>query len=165
MNSPITTDTITIGNPTLALVSDATFSIDGESKPGVISVHRFHDDHIEITIQPLGQLPYPMSLDVIIDSNDLAHIKSLLDAQDRAAAQPASDPGASRHAMEDLIERLATIERRQEEDAVTFSQQAQRITALETAMHSEHRTMHATFNQHQARIDDLVERLAALESA
>lgn len=80
----MTTDTVSIANPTLALLSESTFFVDGESRPGVITVQRWEDDHIEITIQPLAQLPYPINLEVIIDSSDLAHIKSLLEAQDLA---------------------------------------------------------------------------------
>jgi len=54
-----------------------------------------------------------------------------------------------------LTERVDTIERRQEEDAVTFGEHARRLTSLETAMRSEHRMMHGTFNQHEARLDKL----------
>lgn len=55
-------------------------------------------------------------------------------------------------------ERLATIERGQEEDAVTFGEHLRRLLALETAMRSEHKTMHDTFNLHH-------DRMAALEAA
>ena len=66
-----------------------------------------------------------MHLEVVLDTDDLAHIKSLLEAQDRAAPPP--DP------------------------SVQFVESVQRLLRL-------------PHQQREARLEALVERLAALEA-
>ena len=97
--------------PTLAIVSEGTFCIDGEGRPGVITVQRFEDDHIEIYVQPLG--PVKVDIEVILDTNDLRHIKHFLKAQDLAdVLQPSmAEPAkANRAWMDEIEQRLAALE-------------------------------------------------------
>jgi len=77
----------------------------------------------------------------------------------RAMALSGAEQAAPCYDCRTTGERLTVIERRQEEDAVTFGEHARRLTALETAMRSEHRTMHATFNDLESRLADLEEAI------
>lgn len=71
---------------------------------------------------------------------------------------------ASRAVVNGHGERLAELEREAGIQKQRISALGKRLEEMEKAQRIEHRTMHATFNEHQARIDDLAERLAALET-
>lgn len=66
---------------TPAFISPGTFEIDGESRPGLITAFLWGDGQLEIAIQPLCQLPYPIEIKVVLDERDLRSVNALLRAQ------------------------------------------------------------------------------------
>jgi len=78
---------------TLAFISRGAFEIDGEARDGVVTASRDDDHRLEIVIQPLCQLPYPIDIRVVLDEHDLASVNALLRQQaadDEEAANEAA---------------------------------------------------------------------------
>lgn len=79
--------TVSNENNTHAFVSPATFVIDGRAHPGVITAALWKDDQLEITLQPLCQLPAGITdFKVVIDDEDLRSVNALLRVQAEAEA-------------------------------------------------------------------------------
>lgn len=77
---------------TPAFVSPATFVIDGEAHPGVITAALWFDGQLEITIQPLCRLPFEISdLKIVLDDQDLRSVNALLRDQAGEASADALD--------------------------------------------------------------------------
>ena len=80
---------------TLAFISRGAFEIDGEVRDGVVTANLDEEGRLEIVIQPLCQLPYPIDIRVVLDEQDLASVNALLraqaDAEQVADLAPAPD--------------------------------------------------------------------------
>ena len=123
------------------------------------------DGYIKYQVLAPDSVAWYIQAALVADRNGNEHTRDLaLSEAQRIAAErrlvegPA--PAGSRVLAYDVEHecngvRLATIERRQWEDAETFGEHARRLDALERAQRVEHRTMHATFNEHQARLEKL----------
>ena len=80
---------------TPAFISRGAFEIDGEVRDGVVTANLDEAGRLEIVVQPLCQLPYPIDIRVVIDDYDLASVNALLrsqaDAEQAADLAPAPD--------------------------------------------------------------------------